>query len=140
MTDAKLVKTIFLNAPRERVWAYLTEADKLARWFHEGQNDLKAGEDYALLSEHRDRDDPRLVWGKVLEANKPNKLVYTFSYKGAPDRDSLVEWILTEVAGGTQLTMTHTYDDVPADRLADEIGGTDKGWDGHLTRLRSLVN
>ena len=33
MTDS-ITKTVFLKAPRDTVWAFLTEKDKLARWFH----------------------------------------------------------------------------------------------------------
>jgi uncharacterized protein YndB with AHSA1/START domain len=47
-----MVKTIYLKAPRERVWAYLTDADKLARWFHEADTALEVGQDYALMSDN----------------------------------------------------------------------------------------
>ena len=43
MTALKLVKTVFLKAPPEHVWKFLTEADKLALWFHKGRSDLAAG-------------------------------------------------------------------------------------------------
>jgi len=33
MTDAVLTKTIYIKSTREKIWAYLTEGEKLARWF-----------------------------------------------------------------------------------------------------------
>ncbi len=140
MTEAKLVKTIYLDAPRARVWTYLTEPEKLARWFHEGRETMKAGSDYALLRENPDAEDKRLLWGDVLETDEPNRLVYTFSYHGGPKAASVVEWTLTDLADGTVLTMTHTFDAVEADRVISEMKGTDRGWDEHLTRLRNLIN
>ena len=43
----KLVKTIFLKAPRAHVWRFLTEKDLLALWFHAGESDPAPGGDYA---------------------------------------------------------------------------------------------
>ena len=43
MTDATITKTIFLSAPRATVWAFLTEQDKLATWFHSSDGDLSEG-------------------------------------------------------------------------------------------------
>jgi len=49
MTTTTINKTVFFNASRETVWAYLTEKDKLAQWFHPAENDLLEGEEYKLI-------------------------------------------------------------------------------------------
>ena len=36
-------KTIHLAVPPARVWAYLTEAKELAKWFHPADGDLSEG-------------------------------------------------------------------------------------------------
>jgi len=49
MTTTTINKTVFFNASRETVWAYLTEKDKLAQWFPPAENDLLEGEEYKLI-------------------------------------------------------------------------------------------
>lgn len=139
MPEIKMVKTIFVRASRERVWSFLTEPDLLARWFHEGQAKLVAGQPYALIRENPVTDDPRLLWGDVLEAIFPERLVYTFTYEGqVRGIESIVEWTLTEQAGGTQLTLTHTNANALPEELWKEAKGSDQGWDEHLARLRGV--
>ena len=136
MTDAVLTKTIYLKAKRETVWAYLTEADKLARWFHESDHDLDTPDtDYALLMESGNKG----CWGKVLEVDPPNRLVYTFTHDWLKGYETRVEWNLEELDGGTQLQMTHTgLDKSEADPFA-MLSDHDKGWDEHFQRLRMVA-
>jgi len=138
--QAKMIKTIYLKAPRERVWFYLTDPEKLARWFHEGQGKMVVGGDYALLSEHKDREDPRLCWGRVLEMDKPNRLVYTFTHEWLKGVETTVEWVLTDIGEGTQLTMTHTGFDLSSADTFTECSDHDKGWDEMFQRLRQVVS
>jgi len=44
MTDTVLQKSIFLKASPEQVWAYLTDPDKLAIWFHKPNAPLAIGD------------------------------------------------------------------------------------------------
>ncbi|MEZ5893669.1 MAG: SRPBCC domain-containing protein [Parvularculaceae bacterium] len=43
MTGMKIVKTVFLKAPPEHVWKFLTQPEKLALWFHLGERELTPG-------------------------------------------------------------------------------------------------
>jgi len=139
MTEVKIVKTILIRASRERVWAFLTEADLLARWFHEGNSNLREGQPFELVRENPVTDDPRMLWGDVLEARRPEKLVHTFRYHSqVKGMESTVEWTLEALAGGTKLTLVHTCSKATADELWDEAKDTDSGWDEHLARLRNV--
>ncbi len=139
MTDIKLVKTILLRASRERVWEFLTEPDLLARWFHEAKQTLRPGRSFELLRENPVTDDPRMLWGEVLEADHPERLVHTFTYHGQVEgMRSVVEWTLEELAGGTKLTMVHTCSNASPSDLWAESKDTDRGWDEHLSRLRNV--
>jgi len=131
MQNGTLVKTIFLKASPEKVWAFLTESDKLALWFHATRKDLKSGDAYALIGD----DDQDLCWGKVLEANPPTKLVYTFTHDHMARHETTVTWELAPVLGGTQLVMTHTGLDTAAEPL-EMLCDHDKGWDDHFAKLR----
>ena len=132
MSHTRLEKTIFINSAPENVWLYLTDKDKLGEWFHKGTTDLKPGSDYQLLKD----DGNPLCWGKVVEANPPHKLVYTFTHDHLKGVETTVIWELSPVHGGTMLKLTHYgFEDADVDTLGMLISH-DKGWDGHLDRLR----
>ena len=140
MTDATLTKTIFFAASREVVWSFLTEADKLALWFHRADADLAEGRDYALIGQAADGSDVRQCWGKVLRMEPPSILVYSFTIKPLAGAMTKVTWRLEEAHGGTMVTLTHEGIAEAAGQAAlGLIMALDAGWDEHLVRLRAAV-
>jgi uncharacterized protein YndB with AHSA1/START domain len=81
MPDSTIVKTVFFDAPRETVWSFLTEKDKLAQWFHPTEADLAQGQDYALIDRADDGSTVRQCWGTVVQMEPPARLVYSFTVK-----------------------------------------------------------
>jgi len=135
MTDNVLQKSIYLKATPAQVWAYLTDPDKLAIWFHKPKTALVEGEYEMFGTESGDR----LMWGKVLVAKPFTQLEYTFSIAPMGDKSSTVRWRLTEVPGGTNLSLSH--EGLP--QGAEAYGLTlalDKGWDDHLARMRTSAH
>lgn len=131
-----LTKTIFLAADRDTVWLYLTDHQKLAKWFNGTTENLADGKEFAMMGS----EDPskKVCWGKVLEWDKPNKLTYEFTVHMIADLITKVSWRLEEVESGTKLTMVHTG--LPAD--ANGIGLTfalDAGWDKHFASFREVL-
>ncbi len=135
MTDPVMIKTIYLNATREKVWRHLTEKDLLARWFHETDRDLTANVAFQYLSFHIDKEDRKLMWGDVVEIDPPQRLVHTFTHQWLKGVVTTVTWELQAVEGGTQLTMTHAG--IPS---LEQLSDHDKGWDEHLLRLRMMLS
>lgn len=135
----KIVKTIALKAPREHVWRFLTEADKLALWFMRGAADLKAGGDYALVTNSYGKEGEKICWGEVLEMKPPEKLVHTFTHKGLEGAATKCTWVLEEAPGGTVLTLTHEGWEKVQNAFG-EFSEHDKGWDEFFTRLRRVTN
>jgi len=140
MSDTNLTKTVFFSVSPETVWAFLTEKDKLAQWFHPPESDLVEGEPYSLARQNDEGLKVRQIWGRVLTMDAPKKLVYTFIIDPFKDAESTVTWELTTAAGGTRLTLTH-------EGIAEATGSSamqllmalDKGWDQHLGDLRQSV-
>ncbi|MGJ8570020.1 MAG: SRPBCC family protein [Hoeflea sp.] len=135
MTDTILQKSIYLKATPAQVWAYLTDPDKLAIWFHKPETALVEG-DYEMFGVE---SGDKLMWGKVLVAEPFSRLEYTFTIKPMGDQISTVKWRLEEVPGGTNLSLRH--EGLP--QGADSFGLTlalDKGWDDHLTRMRASAH
>lgn len=135
MTDTILRKSIYLRASPAQVWAYLTDPDKLAIWFHKPETTLVEGEYEMFGTESGDR----LMWGEVLVAEPFSRLEYTFTIAPMGDRTSTVKWLLEEVAGGTRLSLRH--EGLPQGEEAFDLTlALDKGWDDHLARMRASAH
>ena len=99
-----LRKSIYLRATKAEVWAYLTEPEKLAIWFHKPAATLNAGATYEMFGTESGK---KLMWGEVLAANPHDHLSYTFTIGPMGNAVSTVTWTLEEVAGGTRLSLLH---------------------------------
>jgi uncharacterized protein YndB with AHSA1/START domain len=132
MTNTVLKKSIFLKATPAQVWAYLTEPEKLAVWFHKPTSPLMEG-DYEMFGVE---SGDRLMWGTVLLAEPYTKLEYTFTIKPLGGHESTVKWYLQDVPGGTRLSLEHSG--LPEGAEAFDLTlALDKGWDDHLGRMRT---
>lgn len=137
MDKATLTKTVFFDASRETVWGFLTEKDKLARWYHHADRDLTQGQSYCLHRIAEDGTEVPQVWGEVLDMDPPTKLVCTFRCEAFADADTTVTWLLESVAGGTRLTLRHEgVAEAASQSPLGLLKALDKGWDEHLARLR----
>lgn len=136
MTDTTIRKSIYLQASREVVWEYLTQPDKLAKWFHAPKTPLAEGQKLEMFGTE---SGDKLIWGDVKIARKPEYLEYSFTVKPMGDAVSTVKWTLETVAGGTRLSLEH----VGLPQGADAFGLTlalDKGWDDHIARMRADIH
>ncbi len=136
MTKAILQKTIFLRAEPEIVWAYLTDPDRLAEWFHKPERPLAAGQKLEMFGT---TSGDLLIWGEVRVARPPEYLEYTFTVKPMGEAVSVVKWTLEPVAGGTRLALQH--EGLP--QGADAFGlilSLDKGWDEHFGQMRTALH
>ncbi len=142
MTPKTITKSIFLKAPREVVWAFLTEKEKLALWFNPAEADLALGAEYALLGPDKDGNAEKICWGEVLEMEKPTRLVYSFTVKPLAGAMTKVTWDLQDVTvgtnlKGTKLSLTHEgISEAAGEAAMGLLLALDAGWDAHLLDLR----
>ncbi|MEO1016433.1 MAG: SRPBCC domain-containing protein [Pseudomonadota bacterium] len=139
MSDFSITKTIFLNASRETVWAFLTEKEKLGHWFHPADADLAEGRDYALISGKEGDEPVKQCWGTVLEMQPPSRLRYSFTVKPLKGAMTDVVWTLESVPGGTKLTLVHSGLEVAGEGAFMLSSALDVGWDKHLGALRDAM-
>lgn len=137
--EVRLVRT--LPGPIERVWEYLTDPVKRARWFCGGVLEQKAGGKVEFAMVHKNLapnetppakyaqvQDPGVTFeGKVLQCEPPRLLVYTFG-----SDDSEVTFELTPQGRNVQLVLTHRTRG--AEEQA-ELTNYASGWHTHLTFL-----
>ncbi len=139
--EVRLVRT--LPGPIERVWQYLTDPEKRARWFAGGVTEQKVGGKVEFKMRHKDLapdetppakyahvQDPGVNFeGRVLRCDPPRLLAFTFG-----NDESEVTFELTPQGKEVVLVVTHhTRGDEQAD-LCNYAGG----WHGHLAILVSL--
>ncbi|MFW2440613.1 MAG: SRPBCC family protein [Arenicellales bacterium] len=140
MSNSTLVKTYIFATSRETVWSFLTKKDKLAQWFHPATADLVEGEDYALVRVDDDGTQIKQCWGTVLQMDKPNSLVYTFTIEPLNGSLTTVTWRLEEVQGGTKLILQHDgIEEAAGEASISLLLALDKGWDKHADQLRNLI-
>ncbi len=135
--EVRIVRT--LPGPIERIWEYLTDPEKRARWFAGGPMEPKQGGKVELFFQHKqiapDETPPEKMKhvqdpgfkmpATVLRWEPPHVLSYTF------DDDSDVTFELTEQGKSVQLVLTHRSrgTDLPY------ITGYASGWHTHLAQL-----
>ena len=129
-----------LPGPIERVWDYLTDSEKRARWFCGGETEQKAGGTvkFAMLHKNLTDETPPAQFehvqcagvdfdGRVLRCEPPHVLAYTFG-----NADSVVTFELTPQGKQVRLVLTHRTQG--ADEQA-EIGNYASGWHTHISLL-----
>jgi uncharacterized protein YndB with AHSA1/START domain len=131
-----------LPGPIERVWAYLTEDDKRAKWFAGGPMELRVGGRAVLRFHHanlapgetppvayKEAHDPGITsTSRILRCEPPK--VLSFSWDDEPGRQSSeVTFELSPQGEDVQLVLTHRK--VSGKTRAD-VGA---GWHLHLSLL-----
>jgi uncharacterized protein YndB with AHSA1/START domain len=139
--EVRLVRT--LPGPIERVWEYLTDPEKRARWFAGGAMEPKPGGKVELFFKHKNiapdetppekmkhvQDPGFAMPATILRWEPPHVLSYTF------DEDSEVTFELTAQGKNVQLVLTHRAG--PED--LSSITGYASGWHSHLAQLIALL-
>ncbi|KAK72297.1 hypothetical protein AZ20_2306 [Bordetella bronchiseptica E014] len=130
-----------LPGPIERVWAWLADADKRARWLAGGELPRQPGQTFELHFHHAaltaetaparyaQYDRPIVAHHTLLRCEPPRVLALTWG-GGAGEAPSEVLFELSEAGEQVRLVLTHT-------RLADRAAMLDVagGWHAHLAVL-----
>lgn len=149
----RIVKTVVLKAPREKVWAAISDSKQFGAWFGAqfdgpfvvGQptygriQPTQVDAEVAKLQEPH-AGMPMVFLVETLEA--PTKLAFRWHPDPvAPGTDltgkptTLVELELSDAAGGTQLRITESgFEAIPLEKRAQVFEGNEGGWE-HQSRL-----
>ena len=142
-TEVRIVRT--LPGPIERVWEYLTQSEKRARWFSGGELEQKAGGRIEFVMVHKNLapnekppakyahvQDPGVTFeGRVLRCDPPKLLSFTFG-----SDDSEVTFELTPQGKDVVLVLTHQ---VRGAEEEAELTNYASGWHIHLSHLLSQL-
>lgn len=109
MSKPEFVYMTVIAAPPEQVWKGLTTEEFTRQYWHNTRvrSDFQPGDNIEFLNE----DDSIVVLGKILRANHPNELAYSWQFTGdsaaADDAPSRVTFKLEPLTVGTRLTVIH---------------------------------
>ena len=132
-----------LPGPIERVWAYLTESDKRAKWFAAGNFDLRVGGKVRLEFDHASLSSDKNPPAKYKDMGKPamegvitrlepmRLLAHTMNMGG----DTEVTYELSPRGKDVLLTIVHRRLE-PRERVLSVMSG----WDVHTGILADVLN
>jgi uncharacterized protein YndB with AHSA1/START domain len=128
MSEAEI--TTHIDAPPERVWAALTDADALTAWYWPATlepvatSDPVVGGAFGIATA-----SPEMGFsGTYVELDPPRRLVQTWRWAGAQS-DSRVTIDLTPADGGTHLVVVHDQVNAETAEMYRQ------GWESCLGRL-----
>jgi len=125
-----------IKASPARVWAAITRPEQMLQWWGpdagqtlSAQADVRPGGRFSIVFRllNGDQHNPTGVYREVIPERK---LVFTWEWPGAPERESLVTIQLAPLDGGVELTLIHA-------QLPDEAARESHaaGWSGLLDKL-----
>ena len=123
-------REILINAPVARVWANITDPQKIAGWLMPNDFEATIGREFFLQCEHQEK-----ISCVVKEVVPDQKLVYSFRSETIKV-ETLVTITLAKAGKSTRLTLVHSgWDALPPDEqgMADNYDG---GWGGFLGKLQ----
>ncbi len=132
--SAPVTKEIIIHAPREIVYGYLTQADKIVQWMgFDAEVEPKRGGIFRLSPNRVD-----VVRGEYVETTPHSKVAFSWGFEGEghelPAGSTLVEISLEEVPTGTRLSLTHSGIADPEWREDHSVG-----WDHYLPRIAAAA-
>ena len=143
MVPNEIAHEVFVDAPVERVWALLTQAEHIQAWFaFDGATiDLRPGGELVMTwKEHG-------TYHARIERIEPERL-FSFRWGHLPDRQpgagdsTLVEFTLTPEGAGTRLRVVESGFrdlDLPEEGRAQSAVDNAQGWQGGFELLRDLA-
>lgn len=148
MSSDRIEKQIVLRAPLSRVWRALTDSAEFGAWFRcKFDEPFVVGKSVIGKITHPGYEN--LTMEVIIEDLDPSR--HRFAYRWHPygvdptydyskEPPTLVELQLSEVAGGTQLTVIESgFDKIPAARRDEAFRMNTNGWDAQLKNIERHV-
>jgi uncharacterized protein YndB with AHSA1/START domain len=133
-------RSIWIAAPRERVWAAITDPVQVEQWFSPGTawrlTALEVGGRFFVYDAEHDAE----LYTQVIEVIEPPARYVTRSAPTPPEQPHVSDWTLVPENGGTRLTITYSgYELEPEAGRADMMEQTAFGFGMMLANVRAVV-
>ena len=137
----RIERSVFIQAPRSRVWRALTNIEEFSRWFQvRAAGAFEAGKRVKMTSTYPGHEG--IEFFVTVETMLPEEL---FSWRWVPGADSanepdrpatLVEFRLLDGQGGTMVTVTESgFDRMSLAQRARILAENEEGWKIQMASL-----
>ncbi|WP_140986725.1 SRPBCC family protein [Asticcacaulis tiandongensis] len=148
--NGMLVFERLLPGPLEKVWAYIVDGDKRARWFSSGNIPSQAGQYFTMTFNHTQLSgevaperfsvmrEPVSFDVKLLSIDAPHQVSFTWPEgdEASEDEIATVTITLTPQDDKVLLRLTQTNPRIRRDLIIDYLGG----WHSHLGIFEDVAN
>ena len=136
MSKSKFVYVSYIRTTPEKLWEALTRPEFTRQYWGnmENHSDWRAGSKW----EHRnpaDKEDPIWITGRVVESDRPRRLVLTWADPANLSDESRVTFEITQIEDLTELTVIHG-EFHPGSDMATKVQW---GWPRVLSSLKSFL-
>lgn len=147
VTD-RIEKQVLLRAPRARVWRAIADAKEFGSWFGV-RFEAPFKEGATIHGQITTPGYDHLAFDMFVEKIEPER---RFAYRWHPyaidpkvdystEPTTLIEFVLEEAPGGTQLTIVESgFDRIPVARRAEAFRANDGGWTEQARRIERYVS
>ena len=135
MAPISLERSIWIAAPRERVWQAVMEPEQVSQWFLPPAMGAQLSRDES--GKLKVLMGPMAVEVAVVdEIDAPRR----FTSRGSPDNLIAAAYALVEENGGTRITVTLTgFGALPAEAAQERLAPTGAGWEKALQNLKAFI-
>jgi uncharacterized protein YndB with AHSA1/START domain len=130
-------RELTVEAPPERVWRAITEADQLVRWFPDkvAEVDLRPGGSIRIEWQDGEFDD-----GTVEAVEEPSRFAFRWHGAGFDSPETLVEFTLQPTADGTRVIVVESgFSRVHEGKRGSAWHDNDGGWLKELGELKAYL-
>jgi uncharacterized protein YndB with AHSA1/START domain len=133
-------RTIWINAPRERVWRAITDPAQVEQWFAPGTKFKSSGSDVGARLYVENPETGAEMYVQVLEVVDPPRQLVTRSLPEPGETSSTTRWQLDEENGGTRLTLVYSgYELMPDDTRYQRMEENAFGFGMMLGNIKAFV-
>jgi len=131
MEAVTIKRSIWINAPRERVWQAISVPEQIAAWFAPGMTFKTENNIVSILM------DGKYIDVALVEVVEPPR---QFTTRGLPDKLIATTYLLEEENGGTRFTVIESGLEslAEADR-ATHLEQDSAGWELALANLNAYI-
>ncbi|MEU8202876.1 SRPBCC domain-containing protein [Streptosporangium sp. NPDC049046] len=141
MVPDEIERVVILRHPVERVWAALTTAEGLSRWFGSAAEiDLRPGGRAFFRWDDLDQESV----ATIAVVDPPHRFAFRWAIEGLPGHGTprtLVDFTLEPVPDGTRLRLVESGFTQAADDVARSAHkANSQGWDTELVDLETYLD
>src|SRR5574338_493369 len=105
MDELFVERSIWIAAPRERVWQAITDPQQVRQWFSPGVEWKSRGSGLGATMSMVDPASGVEMYTQVIEGYEPPRRVAMRASPPLPDSPQVTAWTLEEENGGTRVTV-----------------------------------